>query len=306
MRSFGPSNFFAGPTESRTMPVSPKRPVVEIPSCRKVPRTDARLPRTYHTREGLASARVVQVAVRQGGARRRQGGRSRTTNSKVPQRTPAGKLFVLQRTAFPCAITRRTRTPGAVLTTKRVTVDGVVYEGARIFCNVSARCVNANLTGSWTKLFCWATRAEQVVAKGRIARLGQSVVVHCVTADDATELLDTVSSVLVDCAICCDEVAIDRCSVATGCNHCFCTPCIRRWAQTSSVCPICRCEMVALADACSSSKPACLVEPKRMKEHREEQSSESSDSESDSEESDESTEDTRDPSGESSSDSDSS
>lgn len=298
------------------MPVSPKRPVVESPCCRKVLRTDARQSRTPRVREGSASARVVHIAGRQGGGRRRQSGRCRrpskatkasaTVTSKLPQCTSARKLDVPLRRAYPCAITRTMRTPGAILTTERVTVDGVVYEGARIFCNVSARCVNANLTGSWTKLFCWATRAEQVVAKGRIARLGQSVVVHCVTADDATELLDTVSSVLVDCAICCDEVAIDRCSVATGCNHCFCTPCIRRWAQTSSVCPICRCEMVALADACSSSKPACLVEPKRIKEHREEQSSESSDSESDSEESDESTEDTRDPSGESSSDSDSS
>merc|ERR1719343_474872 len=52
------------------------------------------------------------------------------------------------------------------------------------------------------------------------------------------------------CVICQeDNMHQSKWLCASACGHSFCAPCIERWAQSCSQCPLCKCEMGSLVPA---------------------------------------------------------
>lgn len=59
--------------------------------------------------------------------------------------------------------------------------------------------------------------------------------------------LETELSTKLSCPICHEDgFELSACSQVAACQHSFCTPCIERWAQSCSQCPLCKREMGAL------------------------------------------------------------
>lgn len=66
------------------------------------------------------------------------------------------------------------------------------------------------------------------------------------------------SGPLVNCVICSDVHPHEKCSEVKSCGHRFCNPCIERWAQSCSQCPLCKREMGALSSlGCSKPTRRC-------------------------------------------------
>jgi len=67
-----------------------------------------------------------------------------------------------------------------------------------------------------------------------------------ISADDEGQVQAKGSVEPVTCSICFGQHEPGCCSEVRACGHVFCTPCIERWAESCSQCPLCKREMGAL------------------------------------------------------------
>lgn len=168
--------------------------------------------------------------------------------------------------------------PAAVLpslTLECLAVEEKVHFAVQVLCDPIAKCVRWKAADKqWMELLSWRDVFHEISVQGAQVRLGRRADLRFRSVDEAESFVASAVSLRMGtarCAICCEEVAADACSVSATCRHRFCTLCIDTWSTMCSRCPLCRCEMELLIRALPDDGPARQVPPKSLGDESDEE-----------------------------------